>query len=326
MIAIVCRQFGLPDKLVLEHVPSPHAGPGQIVVEVKAVGVNFPDVLMVQGKHHRIPALPFTPGLEIAGYVKEVGTGVTVYRRGDRVCADVRHGGCAEEVAVRADYTVARVPDGVDFTTAAAFGKTYGTSLHMLKNRAKLKPGETVLVLGAGVGIGLATVQLAKLMGAQVIACASTTQKLEICRRHGADETIDYETEDLREAVKRLTGGKGVNVVCDPVGGKYAEPALRGMAWRGRYCVVGFASGSIPSIELNLVLLKGCSIVGVVRGGDARRGDPFEYCEDVRQILDWIASGKLEPVVTATYPLARTADALTRVMQRSVLGKAVIVM
>lgn len=325
MKAIVCRQHGLPDVLALEDVPSPRAGPGQIVVGVKAAGTGFADILMVQGKHQLKPQCPFTPGMELAGVVTEVGPGITDYKPGDRVCAYLRHGGAfAEEVAVTVNYTVAHLPENVDMVAAAAFPMTYGTSFHALKDRGLLKSGETVLVLGASGGVGIAAVQLAKIMGARVIACASTAEKLAVCRRYGADEVINYETENLREAIRRLTDDKGVDVVCDQIGGKYAEAALRGMAWNGRYCVVGFASGSIPQIPLNLVLLKGCAITGVAIGANALR-DPTDYRAHLLQMLEWIDSGRLEPAVTATYPLAATANALNDLMQRKVQGKAVIV-
>lgn len=325
MKAIVCKQPGLPNTLALEDLPSPQAGAGQIIVGVKAVGVNFADVLMVQGKHQLTPPPPFIPGMELAGVVREVGPGVAGYKAGDRICAYLRRGGAfAEEVAVTVDHTVARLPVNVDMVAAAAFPLTYGTSFHALADRGQLKSGETVLVLGASGGVGIAAVQLAKIMGARVIACASSAEKLATCRRHGADEVINYETENLRDAVKRLTDDKGVDVVCDQVGGKYAEPALRSMAWNGRYCVVGFASGSIPQMPLNLVLLKGCSILGVAVGSNALR-DPTDYRRHLLQMIDWIAAGTLKPVVTATYPLARTADALNDVMQRKVQGKAMIV-
>lgn len=325
MKAIVCRQFGLPHTLAWEDVPSPSAGPGQIIVGVKAAGANFPDVLMVQGKYQVKPPFPFTPGMEMAGIVTAVGSGVADYKLGDRVCAYLRHGGAfAEEVAITVNHAVAHLPANVDMLAAAAFPLAYSTSFHAIKDRGRLKPGETVLVLGASGGVGIAAVQLAKLMGARVIACASTAEKLATCKRHGADEIINYEAEDLRDAIDRLTEGKGVDVVCDQVGGKHAEPALRAMAWNGRYCVVGFASGSIPQIPLNLVLLKGCSIIGVAVGSNALR-DPTDYRNNLAQMLEWIAAGTLVPVVTATYPLARAADALDDLMQRKVQGKAIIV-
>jgi NADPH2:quinone reductase len=325
MKAIVCKQPGLPNTLTWEELPSPRAAAGQIIVDVKAAGANFADVLMVQGKYQLKPPLPFIPGMELAGVVKEVGSGVTDYKAGDRVCAYLRHGGAfAEEVAVTVNHAVARLPDNVDMVAAAAFPLTYGTSFHALADRGQLKSGETVLVLGASGGVGIAAVQLAKIIGARVIACASTAEKLATCRRHGADEVINYETEDLRDAVRCLTDDKGVDVVCDQVGGKYAEPALRSMAWNGRYCVVGFASGSIPQIPLNLVLLKGCAILGVAVGSNALR-DPTDYRKHLLQMIGWIADGTLNPVITETYPLARTADALNDLMQRKVQGKAMIV-
>lgn len=325
MKAVLCRRFDHPSSLTLEDVPSPTAGEGQVVVSVKVAGVNFPDALMVQGKYQHKPAFPFAPGHEYAGIVKEVGPGVSGFRIGDRVCGQVRSGAFAEELAVTVDDLLVSVPPKVDLVSAGAFALAYGTSFHALRDRAQIQRGESVLVLGASGGVGLAAVQLGKLLGARVIACASSEQKLETCKRYGADEVVNYETQDLREAIKSLTGGKGVDVVCDQVGGSYAEPALRSMAWKGRYCVVGFAAGEIPKIPLNLVLLKGCSIVGVGVVSNARR-DSAEYKANLSQMLRWMETGELMPVVTATYTLARAGEALSDVMSRKVQGKAVVVM
>ena len=323
MKALVCTQFGPPDALTITDCPAPSAGAKQIVVRVRAAGVNFPDVLMVQGKYQVTPPLPFTPGKEIAGIVTQIGAGVTAFKVGDRVCAQIPHGGFAEEALVAVNHLVTRIPDGIDFVRAAAFPLAYSTSFHALK-RGQLKSGETLLVLGASGGVGIAAVQLGKIMGARVIACASSEEKLELCRLHGADATINYETSNLRDAIKQSTGGRGVDVVVDPVGDRYSEPAVRGMAWNGRYCVIGFAAGEIPKIPLNLVLLKGCSIVGVAVNSNARN-DPTEYRENFAQLMEWIANGKLEPVVTATYPLARAADALADAMARRIQGKVVVI-
>jgi NADPH2:quinone reductase len=323
MKAILCRHFGPPESLMLEDVPSPKAGPGQLVVSVAAAGANFPDILIIQGKYQFKPKLPFSPGSELAGTVKEVGPGVTGFRVGDTVMAQTLWGAFAEEVAV--DVTKAtRLPSGVDLTLAAGFGLTYATSHHALRDRAQLQRGETLLVLGAAGGVGLAAVELGARMGARVIAAASTAEKLETCRSYGAAHLINYEREDLREAIRKHTDDRGVDVVYDPVGDKYAEPAVRGLAWQGRYLVVGFAGGKIPRIPLNLVLLKGAAIVGVFWGDFARR-DPKANEANMQILLGWLTDGTLRPLVSATYPLARAAQALIDLANRAVQGKAVIV-
>src|ERR1700704_4544736 len=277
MKAVLCRQFGPPESLVVEDLPSPRPGAGEVVVSVKATSVNFPDVLIIQNKYQVKPPLPFSPGSEVAGIVKTVGEGVTSVTPGDPVLAITAYGAFAEEVKTDARRLLA-IPDGMDFATAAAFGLTYATSEHALVDRGALKAGETLLVLGAAGGVGLAAIEIGKILGAHVIACASTDDKLAVCRAHGADETINYATEDLRERIKALTSGNGPDVIYDPVGGAYTEPALRSIAWRGRLLVVGFAAGDIPKIPLNLTLLKGCSIVGVFWGEFARR-EPQGFAE-----------------------------------------------
>jgi NADPH2:quinone reductase len=322
MRAVLCKRFGPPSELVVEDVPSPTAGPGQLVVSVKACGVNFPDTLIIQGQYQFKPELPFSPGGEIAGIVKEVGPGVTAFRPGDRVIAATTWGGYAEEVVAEAGRTLP-MPKGMDFATAAAFVLTYGTSHHALKDRADLQPGETLLVLGAAGGVGLAAVELGKAMGARVIAAASSAEKLAVCREHGADELIDYTSEDLRGRIKALTDGRGVDVVYDPVGGDYSEPALRSMAWRGRFLVVGFAAGKIPSLPLNLPLLKGCAIVGVFWGAFTRN-EPEHNAANLQQLMQWVGKGKLRPHISARYPLERAADALHDLMNRKVQGKVVL--
>ena len=322
MKAVLCKHYGPPSDLVVEDIAALQAGEGQVLVEVHACGVNFPDTLIIQGKYQFKPALPFSPGAEVAGIVKEVGAGVTGFRPGDRVIAATTWGGYAQEALAQAER-VTRMPDGMDFQTAAAFLLTYGTSHHALKDRGELKPGETVLVLGAAGGVGLAAVEIAKAMGARVIAAASTADKLAVCRQHGADETINYGSEDLRERIKALTGGRGVDVVYDPVGGDLSEPALRSMAWRGRFLVVGFAAGQIPSVPLNLALLKGCSIIGVFLGA-FMRNEPQRYAVEQRELMDWMAQGKLHPHVCAVYPLERAADAMHDLMNRKVTGKVVL--
>ncbi len=322
MKAVLCKELGLPEKLVLEDVPSPVAGAGQVVLSVKACGVNFPDTLIIQGKYQFKPELPFSPGGEVAGVVKEVGPGVTSLKPGDRVIAFSTWGGFAEELVVEADRTIA-MPDSMDFVPASGFVLTYGTSYHALKDRAQLKAGETLLVLGASGGVGIAAIQLGKMMGARVIAAASTEQKLRVCKDNGADELINYGEQDLRKRVKELTGGKGVDVVYDPVGGPYSEPALRDMAWNGRFLVVGFAAGEIPKVPLNLALLKGCAIVGVFWGAFTRN-EPQANRRNNEELMRFFSEGKVKPHIHATYPLEQAAQALNDVMYKRVSGKVVL--
>lgn len=322
MKAVLCRQYGPPSTLVVAELPSPVPGPGQVLISVQAAGVNFPDALIVQGKYQSRPELPFTPGSEVAGIVQAVGPGVTEPLPGQSVIAFTSTGGFAEQVLVAADRTLP-LPSGMDFVTASAFVVTYATSYHALKDRAAMQPGETLLVLGASGGVGLTAIQLGKLMGARVIAAASSEDKLATCREHGADELINYSHSNLRERLKELTGGLGVDVVYDPVGGDYAEPALRSLAWQGRYLVVGFAAGEIPRIALNLTLLKGSSILGVFWGSFTRQ-QPVLSQSNLAQLVRWHAQGQLCPHVTATYPLERAADALNAVLARQVKGKLVL--
>jgi NADPH2:quinone reductase len=323
MKALLCTRFGPADLLEYRDVPSPIAGDGEVVVSVKAASVNFPDVLIIENKYQFKPPLPFSPGSELAGIVKEVGAGVTGLTPGDRVMAFTIHGAFAEEVALDAQR-VRRVPDDMDFPTAAALLLTYGTMDHGLRDRAAVVPGETVLVLGASGGIGIASIEIAKALGARVIACASSDHKLAACREHGADAVINYTTEDLRTRIKELTDGHGADVIVDPVGGPFTEPALRSIAWRGRLLVVGFAAGEIPRIPLNLTLLKGCSIVGVF-WGDFLRREPEAFAASVDQLGRWHAAGKIAPHISATYPLARAADAIKLMAARKVIGKLVVV-
>jgi NADPH2:quinone reductase len=323
MKAVLCKEYGLPDSLVLAEVEPLRPGKGQVVISVKACGVNFPDTLIIQGKYQIKPDMPFTPGSEIAGIVKEVGEGVEHVQVGEHVIAFTGMGGFAEEVATDAAKLI-KMPSGMDFATAAAFTLVYGTSHHALKDRAQLKPGETLLVLGAAGGVGLAAVELGKVMGAHVIAAASSAEKLAVCQQHGADELINYSTEDLKERVRALTRGKGVDVIFDPLGGNYSEVALRSIAWNGRMLVIGFAAGDIPRIPLNLTLLKGCSIVGVFWGSFTER-EPQRNQEHLQELLTWFAQGKLKPHISATYPLEQAADALNDVMNRKVKGKVVLV-
>lgn len=322
MRAVICRQFGPPESLVVDEVASPVAGPGEVVIDVKAASVNFPDVLIIQNKYQIKPPLPFSPGSEVSGVVTTRGAGIDDLNIGDRVLAFTTHGGFAEQV-VTERRRVYRIPDTMDFVAATAFGLTYATSDHALRDRGGLQAGETLLVLGAAGGVGLAAVEIGKVLGARVIACASTDEKLGVCREHGADDTINYRTQDLREQIKQITAGRGVDVVYDPVGGEYAEPALRSVAWRGRFLVIGFASGEIPKIPLNLPLLKGHSIVGVYWGEFARR-EPRRCAEALDQLFRWYVEGKLKPRVEATFPLERAGDALQMLAHREVRGKVVL--
>jgi len=322
MKAVLCKHFGPPSELVVEDMPSLQAGPGQVLVNVHACGVNFPDTLIIQGQYQFKPPFPFSPGAEVAGLVVEVGSGVTGFKPGDRVIAATTWGGYAQEALAQADR-VTHMPDGMSFQTGAAFLLTYGTSHHALKDRGQLQAGETVLVLGAAGGVGLAAVEIAKAMGAKVIAAASSDYKLAVCKEHGADETINYAKEDLRDRIKALTDGRGIDVVYDPVGGALTEPALRSMAWRGRYLVVGFAAGTIPNIPLNLPLLKGCAILGVFLGA-FMRNEPQRYASELKELLGWIEEGKLRPHVCAVYPLERAADAMYDLMNRKVTGKVIL--
>ena len=324
MKAVLCKAFGPPESLVVEETPSPIAGPGEVVVSVKAAGVNFPDVLIIQNKYQVKPPLPFSPGSEVAGVVKSVGEGVARVKAGDEVFAFTTYGGFAEEVKTDGSRLLP-IPAGMSFTSAAAFGLTYATSDHALRDRGELKAGETLLVLGAAGGVGLAAIEIGKALGARVIACASTDDKLAVCREHGADATINYASEDLRDRIKALTDGRGADVVYDPVGGAYTELALRSIAWRGRLLVVGFAAGDIPRIPLNLTLLKGCSIVGVYWGEFTRR-EPARFADAMRQLGDWYAAGALRPHVSATFPLDRASEALALMADRKVKGKVVVTM
>jgi NADPH2:quinone reductase len=322
MKAVLCKELGPPEKLVVEDVPSPRPGKGQVVVSVKAAGVNFPDTLIIQGKYQFKPEPPFSPGGEVAGVVKELGEGVGGVKPGDRVIASSTYGGFAEEMAIEAERLVA-IPEAMDYVPASAFILTYGTSYHALKDRAQLQAGETLLVLGASGGVGLAAVQLGKAMGARVIAAASSDAKLTVCKDNGADELINYGSEDLRARVKAITAGRGVDVVYDPVGGPYSEPALRDMAWNGRFLVVGFAAGEIPKVPLNLPLLKGCSIVGVFWGAFTRT-EAERNRRNNEELMRLYLAGKVKPHIHATYPLERAAQALNEVLYKRVSGKVVL--
>jgi len=322
MKAVLCKAWGPPESLVLEECPALEPAPGKVVVSVHAAGVNFPDTLIIQNKYQHKPPLPFSPGSEAAGVVKAVGPGVEGWKPGDRVIAQTTYGAFAEEVQAEPEQLIA-LPQGMDFATAATLGLAYGTSCYALIDRARLRAGETLLVLGASGGVGLAAIEIGKILGARVIACASSDAKLAVCREHGADATINYAAEDLRARVKAITGGKGLDVVYDPVGGPHTEPALRDMAWGGRLLVVGFAAGGIPKVALNLPLIKGCSIVGVWWGAFAKR-DWAQHQANIAQLGRWFAEGRIRPHISARYPLERAADALNALARREVSGKIVL--
>lgn len=322
MKAVLCRQWGMPEQLVVEEVPGRVPGAGEVQIRVRAAGVNFPDVLIVQKKYQVQPPLPFTPGAEVAGDVIAVGDGVKHVKAGDRVVSFCGLGGFAEEVIAPAAVTLP-LPPQMPNELAAAFTLTYCTSWHAVKDRAQLKAGETMLVLGAAGGVGLAAVEIGKALGARVIAAASSDEKLAVCKAHGADELIHYEAQDLREAVRAATGGKGPDVIYDPVGGKFAEAAFRSIGWRGRYLVVGFANGEIPALPWNLALLKGASIVGVFWGEFAKR-EPQNNAAAIAEMMGWMKEGKIKPLVSKTYTLEQTAQALIDLRERRATGKLVI--
>ncbi len=322
MKAVICKQWGPPEQLVVEEVPTREPGAGEVRIRIHAASVNFPDVLIIQNKYQFKPELPFTPGSEGAGEVISVGAGVTHVKAGDRVLANTGTGSFAQEMIAPAGKVVL-MPQGMSFETAAAFTLTYGTSWHAIKDRAAIRPGETMLVLGAAGGVGISAIEIGKALGARVIAAASSDEKLKVCRDHGADETINYETEDLREGIKRTTGGKGPDVIYDPVGGKYAEPAFRSIGWRGRYLVIGFANGQIPALPLNLMLLKGASVVGVFWGDYVRR-EPQSNAADMQDMMALLAKGVLRPHVSASYPLDQVPQALNDMAARKVTGKVLI--
>ncbi len=322
MKAVVCKAWGLPETLVVEDLPEPQPKAGDVLVDIVSAGVNFPDVLIIQNKYQFKPELPFTPGNELAGTVRAVGAGVNGLKVGDRVFGYVPHGAFAQQI-VAAEGNLIRMSDTMDFDTAAALTLTYGTSHHAVVDRAQLQAGETMLVLGAAGGVGLAAIEIGKALGAKVIAAASTDEKLAVCREHGADETINYSSEDLREGIKRCTGGKGPDVIYDPVGGSYTEAAFRSIAWRGRHLMIGFANGEIPKLPLNLALLKGASVVGVF-WGDFLRREPAQHTAAMQELMRWHAAGKIRPHVSATYALEQTPQALLDMASRKVTGKIVI--
>jgi NADPH2:quinone reductase len=325
MRALLCKEHGMADKLdLVSDWPEPQAEKGQVVIDIKAAGLNFPDVLIIQGKYQFQPEMPFSPGGECAGVVLSVGEGVDRYKPGDKVIAMTGSGCFRDQIAVDQN-AVMPMPEGLDFKQAAGVAMTYFTSYHALKQRANLQEGETLLVLGAAGGVGSTAVELGKLMGARVIAAASSEEKLAMCRELGADETINYSEQDLKQAVKELTGGKGVDVVYDPVGGDYAEPALRGMAWNGRYLVIGFASGPIPEIPLNLALLKGCSIVGVFWGRFIAE-EPAVHLQNIKELWGLFAEGKLKPAINDVFALEDYQKAYDVMTGRLARGKVILTM
>lgn len=321
--AVNCAAWGMPDQLTVANIAVREPMAGEVRIRVLAAGVNFPDALMVQGKYQLKPPFPFTPGAEIAGDVISVGAGVTKFKAGERVAAFCGIGGFAEEVIVP-QTGVMPLPADADPKIAAIFMLAYGTSWHAVRDRAALTAGETMLVLGAAGGVGLAAVEIGKALGARVIAAASSAEKLAVCKLHGADDLINYETEDLREALKRLTEGRGPDVIFDPVGGRFAEPAFRSIAWRGRYMVIGFAAGPIPALPWNLPLLKGASIMGVFWGEFAKR-EPKANFAGMAEMTEWIREGKIRPLISRTYSLDETPQALDDLLERRATGKLVIV-
>lgn len=322
MKAVLCKAFGPADTLVVEDVSSPEIKKNEVLLDVHAAGINFPDTLIIEGKYQFKPPFPFSPGGEASGVISAVGEKVSHLKVGDRVMALTGWGSCAEQIAVPA-YNILPMPDAMDFTTAAAFSMTYGTAIHALKQRGALQAGETLLVLGASGGVGLAAIEIGKVMGARVIAAASSAEKLEVARQAGADELINYQDEDVRERLKTLTKGQGVDVVIDPVGGDLFETVFRSIAWNGRMLVIGFASGTIPSLPANLPLLKGAAVIGVFWGSFAQR-QPQDNVANFQQLFAWYAEGKLKPLVSQTFALEDTAQAINTLAARKAVGKLVI--
>ena len=322
MKALLCTRAGTPDDLTIGDLPDPIAGPGQAVVRVEAVALNFFDLLIIAGKYQYKPEFPFSPGAEFAGHVESLGPGVEGFAAGDRVIGYARWGAAREKVVVGTEKLI-KIPAGLEADRAAGLIVTYGTSYYALKDRAGLQRGETLAVLGASGGVGLAAVELGKLMGARVIACASSNDKLDFARQHGADHGVNYASGDLRDGLKKLGGDHGIDVVYDPIGDRYAEPALRSLAWYGRYLVVGFAAGQIPKLPLNLVLLKSCDVRGVFWGSWTER-EPVVHRANTADLVRWCAEGKLSAHVHAAYPLAEAAQALKDIAGRKVMGKVVL--
>ena len=325
MKAVVCKEHGLPDKLTLAtDWPEPTLGDHDVLIDVKAAGLNFPDVLIIQGKYQYQPEMPFIPGGECAGVVAAVGAKVSRFNVGDKVISAGSTGAFCQRVAVN-ENAAFPMPGGLSFEQAAGVCITYFTSYYALKQRASLQPGETLLVLGAAGGVGTSAIELGKHFGAKVIAAASTDEKLALCKQLGADEVINYSTTSLKDAIKALTGGKGVDVVYDPVGGELAEQAIRGMAWNGRFLVIGFASGPIPKIPLNLALLKGCSIVGVFWGRFTGE-EPAVNLQNIQALWELFESGRIRPVVTDCFPIEQYEEAFNCMIERRARGKVILTM
>ena len=322
MKAIVCNEFGLPSSLEFTEIENPIPNKDEVLMAVKACSVNFPDTLIIQGKYQFKPNFPFSPGSDVAGVIESVGENVKHLKVGDEVVGFIPFGGFAEKAIVKAKDCFPK-PVGMSMVNASAFLLAYGTSYHALKDRANLQKGETILILGASGGVGLTAIELAKLIGAKVIAAASSDDKLKLCKEFGADELINYTKENLKEKTKALTIGKGVDVIYDPVGGDFSELALRAIAWNGRHLVIGFANGEIPKIPTNLALLKGASIVGVFWGAFAQR-EPKKSLENIKQLLNWFGQGKLKPHIDEIYSLENAPKALEAMMQRKTKGKIVI--
>jgi NADPH2:quinone reductase len=321
MRAVLCEAWGGPESLVVKEIATPVPKAGEVLIKIRAAGVNFPDVLIIQKKYQVQPELPFSPGAEVSGTVAALGEGVTSLAVGDRVAALCTTGGFAEEIVLEASRCV-KIPEALSFEVAAGFMLAYGTSWHAIRDRAVLLPGETMLVLGAAGGVGLSAVEIGKAIGARVVAAASTDEKCAICQQHGADEVINYTTEELRAGIKR-TCGAGPDVIYDPVGGKFSEAAFRSIGWRGRHLVIGFAAGDIPALPLNLALLKGASLVGVFWGDFVRR-EPANNMKGIGEMLGWMKEGKIKPLISKTYSLDEAPQALLDMAARKVTGKIVI--
>ena len=321
MRAILCKELGPANTLVIDDIPSPEPGKGQVKVRVKAAGLNFPDTLIIEGKYQIKPELPFSPGGEMAGEVLAVGEGVQRFKAGQRVMGLTGYGAFAEEILVPENQLIP-VPDGMNDHTAAAFSMVYGTSYDALKQRANIQPGETLLVLGASGGVGLAAVELGKAMGATVIAAASSAEKLAVAKEAGADDLINYAEEDLKEALKQRYP-KGVDVIYDPVGDKFTEAAIRNMAWNGRLLIVGFAAGDIPKIPANLALLKGCSIIGVFWGAFTQK-EPQTNIQNIMELMQLFNQGKINPRISQVFPFEEYEQALAALTSRTAKGKVVL--
>ena len=321
MRAILCKELGPANTLVIDDIPSPEPGKGQVKVRVKAAGLNFPDTLIIEGKYQIKPELPFSPGGEMAGEVLAVGEGVQRFKPGQRVMGLTGYGAFAEEILVPENQLIP-VPDGMNDHTAAAFSMVYGTSYHALKQRANIQPGESLLVLGASGGVGLAAVELGKAMGATVIAAASSAEKLEVAKEAGADDLINYAEEDLKDALKQRYP-KGVDVIYDPVGDRFTEAAIRNMAWNGRLLIVGFAAGDIPKIPANLALLKGCSIIGVFWGAFTQK-EPQTNIQNIMELMQLFNQGKINPRISQVFPFEEYEQALAALTSRTAKGKVVL--